>query len=243
MLLRLYRAEKRKLKHSPIWLAFLFMPVVPAFLGTMNYLNNLEILQDKWYSLWTQNTLFTCYFFLPILLGVYCSYLMRLEKNNHNLGKILSLPISRRGLFLAKVLAAGKMIVFSEIWIGALYVASGKLAGLTEKPPYAELVVWCAFGALGGMVIAALQLMISLVFDSFALPVGIAFAGGLTGLVAIAKKFGDIYPYSLMAYGMAANSSRQQITPEGYPAFILVCLAYLLVFTAAGAYVMEKKEV
>lgn len=242
MLLRCYHAEKQKIKRSPIWLAFFFMPVVPAFLGTLNYLNNIEILQDEWYSLWTQNTIFTCYFFLPVLLGVYCSYLMRLEKNNHNMAKLLSLPVSRKEIFLAKMLLAGKMVLYSEIWIGILYVISGKLAGL-KKPPYGELVIWCLFGALGGLVMAGLQLIISLLLDSFAVSVGIAFAGGMTGLFAMAKRAGHIYPYSLMAYGMVANNSVQQITPEGYPAFVLVCLLYILLFSAAGAYLMERREV
>ena len=46
MLLRLLKAERMKLKRSPVWLAFLFMPVVPALLGTINYMANIEILQS-----------------------------------------------------------------------------------------------------------------------------------------------------------------------------------------------------
>ena len=209
-----------KLRRSPVWLVFIVVPAVPAFLGTMNYLNNIEILTSEWYSLWTQHTLFTSYFFLPILLGLYCSYLMRLEKNNHNLTKLLTLPISRKELFLAKLLSAGKIILLTELWIGVL------------------------FGALGGMVMAAIQLIISLLCDSFALPVGISFVGGLTGLLSMAKAgYGHIYPYSLLAYGMVANNNRQQLTADGYPQFIVVCVWYIVVFTVIGAMIMERKEV
>lgn len=243
MLWRLYKAERMKLKHSPIWLLFFVVPMVPAFLGTMNYLNNIEILQSEWYSLWTQHTLFTSYFFLPILLGVYCSYLIRIEKNNHNLTKLLTLPISRKQLFLAKLLSAGKIILLTEAWIGILFLISGKLAGMRAKPPFGELLIWCLFGTLGALVIEALQLIISLFCDSFALPVGISFAGGLTGLLAISKRFGHIYPYSLMAYGMVANNNNQRLTVDGYPQFILICILYLFLFTALGAYLMERSEV
>lgn len=243
MLWQLYKAERRKLKRSPVWLIFIVVPMVPALLGTMNYLMNIEILQSEWYSLWTQHTLFTSYFFLPILLGFYCSYLMRIEKNNHNLTKLLTLPISRKQLFLAKLLSAGKIILFSQLWIGVLFIISGELVGMSTKPPLGELAVWCLFGTLGALVIEALQLIISLFCSSFALPVGISFAGGLSGLLAMAKGgYGHIYPYSLMAYGMAANNSKQQLTVEGYPQFILVCIFYLIVFTAAGEMIMERKE-
>ena len=244
MLRQLYQAERMKLKRSPVWLVFLIVPMVPAFLGTMNYVINKEILQSEWYSLWTQHTLFTSYFFLPILLGFYCSYLMRIEKNNHNLTKLLTLPISRKQLFLAKLLSAGKIILLSQAWIGVLFLLSGKFVGMRAKPPVWELTVWCLFGALGALVIEALQLIISLFCDSFALPVGISFAGGLTGLLAMAKGgYGHIYPYSLMAYGMAANNSKQQLTVEGYPQFVFICIWYLVVFTALGAMIMERKEV
>ena len=59
MLKRCIRAENRKLHASPIWLMFLILPVISAGYGTFNYLQNLEILTDGWYSLWmicTPNT-------------------------------------------------------------------------------------------------------------------------------------------------------------------------------------------
>jgi hypothetical protein len=242
MILQLYKAERMKLRRSPIWLVFIIVPAVPAFLGTMNYLNNIEILRSEWFSLWTQHTLFTSYFFLPILLGLYCSYLMRLEKNNRNLTKLLTLPISRKELFVAKLLSAGKIILFTEVWIGVLFLISGKIAGLTAKPPVGSLVIWCLFGTLGGIAMAALQLIVSLLCDSFALPVGISFAGGISGLMVMSKG-GWMYPYSLMAYGMVSNNNKQQLTAEGYPQFVLICLFYLAVFTAAGAMIMDRREV
>ena len=241
MILQLYKAERMKLRRSPIWLVFIIVPAVPAFLGTMNYLNNIEILRSEWFSLWTQHTLFTSYFFLPILLGLYCSYLMRLEKNNRYLTKLLTLPISRKELFVAKLLSAGKIILFTEVWIGVLFLISGKIAGLTAKPPVGSLVIWCLFGTLGGIAMAALQLIVSLLCDSFALPVGISFAGGISGLMVISKG-GWMYPYSLMAYGMVSNNNKQQLTAEGYPQFVLICLFYLAVFTAAGAMIMDRRE-
>ena len=51
MLKRCIRAENRKLHTSPIWLLFLILPLISAGYGTFNYLQNLEILTDGWYSL------------------------------------------------------------------------------------------------------------------------------------------------------------------------------------------------
>ena len=37
MLYKLIKAERLKLKRSPLWMAFIFMPIIPALLGTLNY--------------------------------------------------------------------------------------------------------------------------------------------------------------------------------------------------------------
>ncbi len=132
------------------------------------------------------------------------------------------------------------MVLISEAWIGILFVISGRLVGMTA-PPYTDIITWCALGTLGGMVMAALQLFLSIFIKSFALPIGIAFAGGLSGLVFLAKDLGHIWPYSLMAYGMESNAP-QQIAENGYGAFIAVCVVYIAAVTLAGSAVMNKRD-
>ena len=241
MLLRLIRAERMKLKCSPVWIAFILMPIIPAVLGTINYLGNIEILDSEWYSLWTQHTIFTSYFFLPIMIGIYCAYIMRLEQNNHNWNKTLTMPVPKSEIFLAKLITVTFMILISEIWIGALLVLSGKIIGMTAALPFQDIMIWCLFGSLGGMVMAAVQLVISMFIKSFALPIGISLVGGISGLVFLAKNLGHIWPYSLMAYGMNSNSP-QQMLESGYLSFVLICIVYIALFSIAGSVLMSRKE-
>lgn len=242
MLFKLIKAERLKLKRSPRWLAFLFMPVIPALLGTLNYMANIEILQSEWFSLWTQHTLFTCYFFLPIMIGIYSSYIMRQEENNRNWNKVLSMPVSRNLVFIAKLVQVFSMILFSEIWICTLFVISGKVIGLTSAIPWVKLMIWCLFGTLGGTVIAAIQLMISLFIKSFALPVGIALGGGLSGLVFLAKHLGHIWPYSLMAYGMNSNAP-QELLEAGYVWFVVICIVYIVLFMTISSMILSRRDI
>ena len=241
MLLKLLRAERMKLKHSPVWLAFILMPIIPAVLGTINYLGNLELLTSEWYSLWSQHTIFTSYFFLPIMLGIYCAYIMRLEQNNHNWNKTLTMPVPKSEIFLAKLLTVTFMILLSEIWIAGLLIISGKIIGMTAAFPLKEIIIWCSLGTLGGMVMAAAQLIISIFIRSFALSVGISLAGGISGLVFLAKNLGHLWPYSLMAYGMNSNSP-QELLASGYAQFVIICLVYIILFTFLGSFIMNKQE-
>lgn len=242
MLLKLIKTEQMKLKRSPVWLAFLLMPIIPALLGTLNYAANIEILQSEWYSLWTQHTLFTDYFFLPIMIGIYCSYIIHEEENNRNWNKVLTMPVSRGMIFISKLICASFMVLLSEIWIGVLFVISGKVAGISSAVPFGELIIWCLFGTLGGMVIASIQLMISLFIKNFALPVGIALGGGLSGLVFLAKNLGHIWPYSLMAYGMNSNSP-QKLLETGYIPFIVTCILYIIIFMMINNTILNKRDI
>ena len=242
MLFRLLKAERMKLKCSPVWIAFFLMPVVPAVLGTMNYLGNIEILQSEWYNLWTQHTLFTCYFFLLIMIGVYCAYIMRMEHNNHNWNKILTMPVSRSMTFISKLLTVSFMILISEIWISILFVISGKAVGMTDATPYPSVITWCLFGTLGGMVMASIQLLLSIYLKSFVPPVAISLAEGISGLIFLAKDLGHIWPYSLMAYRMNSNAP-QELIKSGYIPFVLTCIIYIAVFMIISSTILRKKDI
>ena len=241
MLCKLICAEFVKLRRSPVWLAFLVLPVIPALLGTLNFLGNLEILNSEWYSLWTQHTIFTDYIFLPLLIGVYCSYTMYMEELNHNWNRVLTMPVPKELVFIAKLICVSVMIFISELWIAALFVLSGKLIGLTAALPAGELAVWCLFGTLGGAVMAAIQLMLSLFLRGFALPVAASLGGGLSGLFFLAKELGHIWPYSLMAYGMNSNAP-QELLKSGYVPFMLTCAGYIALFTFIGGAVMRRRD-
>lgn len=241
MLFKTIHAERMKLKHSPVWLAFFILPVIPAVMGTFNYLQCLDILKSGWYSLWTQHTLFECYFFLPAIIGVYCSYLCRLEHLNHNWNTVMTVPVPVSCIYFAKLLSASFMVILTQIWIGILFFISGKLCGITGPVP-SKLAVWLIYGMIGGIVICALQICISLVIRSFAVPVGIALMGGIAGMAAMVKGYGAYFPYSLISVGMCANNPRgvMQCTMSQ---FVLSSIIYVAVFCIFTVLYLKKRDV
>ncbi|MDE7322398.1 MAG: ABC transporter permease [Lachnospiraceae bacterium] len=196
--------ELLKIRRAPIWLAFIVLPLISAVIGTGNYLNNLEILTSTWYSLWTQHALFFCYFFMPPLVGVYASYLWRLEHNGTNWNMIL-VNTSVWRLVLGKVMVCAAITFLTLGWLCLLYIICGLYAGFTEPVP-AELLEWLACGVLGGIAVCAAQCFLSLVIRSFAIPIGMALVGGFAGLAVTAKGHYYLLPYSLMSMGMRANN-------------------------------------
>ena len=238
MLLRAIKAEVLKCRRAPVWLAFLVLPVFPAVLGTFNYLGNLGVLEDQWYSLWSQHTLFSSMFFLPALFGVFCAWQWRLEHTDHNWNAVLTAPIPAGTLYLAKLAVDAAVSLLAMAFIGVLFVLSGKVAGITAPLP-PELPRWLLFGALGGVVVCAVQLFFSLAIRAFAPPVAMALVGGILGLMVTSQGWGTAFPYSLLALGMAANNPRMELP---LPSFLTGCAGYLVLAAVLSIRWLSRRD-
>lgn len=241
MLLACIKSEQLKIKRSHILIAFVLTPIIPAFMGTQNYLNNLGVLKSEWFSLWTQETLFYSNFFFAPLIAIYCSYLWRLENQNKNRHMLLTAPVPVRDIFLGKLAAIIKITVFTQFWIFVLFIVSGKLVHLPGLPPM-QTLTYIVRGLLGGVTIAALQLLISMVIRSFAAPIAIAVLGSITGLLAANSDYGIFYPYSLMMLGMNANKTEDMLSGSGVT-FVLSSLFYLALFCSAAISLLKYQDV
>lgn len=239
MLLRCLKAELQKCRRSPVWLAFLVLPIFPAILGTGNYLNNLEVLDNGWYDLWSQHTLFSSTFFLPALLGVFCSWQWRLEHTDHNWNSFLTAPVPVRDLYVAKLILAAGVSVLAQGCIGALFLLSGKIAGISAPVP-SELPEWLLYGALGGVSVCAVQLFLSLIIRAFAPPVALGLIGGIAGLLFTARGLGYAFPYSLLCLGMRANNPQMELNQSP---FLLSALIYCIVFVLLALRYLQRRDI
>lgn len=239
MILRALHAECIKGKHAPVWLAFIVLPLIPAGLGTANYLGNLSLLKSSWYSLWTQHTLFASFFFLPALLAVYCAWQWRLEHSDHNFNSFLTAPVSAWALYLGKLIPAIAVSVLAQAIIGVLFVISGKLAGINDPLP-PELFGWLLCGALGSVAVCAVQLFLSLLIRSFAIPVALGLLGGIAGLMVTAQGWGLYFPYSLLAVGMRANNPNLELDVGQ---LALSSGLFTLIFAVLTVYLLASRDV
>ena len=132
-----------------------------------------------------------------------------------------------RDLCLAKLILAAGMSLLAQVWIGALFILSGKIVGLAGPIP-PELPGWLACGAVGGLSVCAVQLYFSLVIRAFAPPVAFGLIGGIAGLMVTAQGFGYAFPYSLLCIGMRANNPEIELN---LAPFLLSAALYTAVFT------------
>lgn len=241
MFIRSVRAEFLKLRRSFIWLAMLALPVLSAGLGTANYLNNLGMLTEQWYSLWTQHALFYCTLFAPALTGVYCAYICRLEHLNRNWNAVMTQPVPVSTMLAAKLTVVSVMTALTQLFIGILFIISGKIAGLTAPIPF-ELVYWILRGWWALTVQASLLLCIALIIRSFAVPVAAGILGGFCGLPALVKGFGVYFPFSLLELGMCSHNPSEPMDCSA-AGFLISSILYLLLGFSVSVLWMRKQDV
>lgn len=239
MFFNVLKAEQIKLHKCPIWIAFFIIPCLSAILGTFNYVNNIDVLSNGWYSLWTQHTLFFCYLCFPALIGVYCSYICRLEHMNSNWNTILTAPISFSSIYFSKFITIIKMLLLTQIFVGILFYVSGKVIGITGPLPL-KMFLWLLYGFFGGCAIASVQLALSLIIKSFAVPIGISLLGGIIEIAFRAKGLGLFFPYALFSIGMCANNPDSNLEYSAI-SFIISCLLFVVIFSLIGISKIRKR--
>jgi hypothetical protein len=260
MLKRCILAENRKLHASPIWAMFFLLPILSATYGTFNYLQNLEILTDGWYSLWTQHTLFYSMLFFPAMVATYAAYLWRLEHLGHNWNLIMASPVPPLDLFAAKFAVVTKikkrsdsmLSEFSEIvsklallthgFVFALFVFCGKVFAHLPGLPPVTLPLFLLRGLLGALAVIAAQLVLAMVIRSFAVPIFLGLLGGILGIFAGSKGFSLLWPYALMQAGMNANKSEDALAGS-YGMFFLSCAFWLAAMFLLAWGLLRKRDV
>jgi hypothetical protein len=184
-------------------------------------MGNLEILTNGWFSLWTQHTLFLCYFFMPVIIAVFAGCIWRIDHSGTNMHLLLT-HVSPAKIILSKYAASLFITTLSLVWVVVLYVISGMFCRIDGHLPE-DLVWWLLLGLVGAYSICAIQLFLSLVIRNFVLPVILALVGGILGLVAIAQQIPYALPYSLFSLAMTEKNAGMDIS------LFLICSGMFIV--------------
>ncbi|NOU64082.1 multidrug ABC transporter permease [Paenibacillus sp. LMG 31461] len=234
-------AECFKLRHSRIGLVIAILPIISLLIGCANYYFNQGALQNGWYSLWTQVSLFYGVFFLPILIAICCSYICRLEHLNRNWNMVMTSPVSVASVFLAKLIVVSILILLAQALFMGLYWLAGTLFSLPGPFPV-ETIGWAIRGWYACMSISALQLGLSLRIRSFATPIGISLCAVFIGLGMYIAKLGIFFPFSLLNIGMSVMSQDKLTVMQTF-LFWMINLAFIIIFASMSIRRLKNKDI
>ncbi|KLV26956.1 multidrug ABC transporter permease [Niallia circulans] len=234
-------AEWLKLRHTRIGLVLAVLPILSLLTGGANYYFNQGVLQNGWYSLWTQVSLFYGEFFLPILIAICCAYVCRLENLNRNWHMVMTSPVSAASVFIAKLFVVSILILFAQALFMGLYLIAGILFSLPGPFPI-ETLGWIIRGWYASLSIIAFQLCLSLRIRSFATPIGISLLAVFIGLGMYIAKLGLLFPFSLLTIGMSVLS-QDKLTGLQNIQFWAMNMAFVVIFASIFIHRLKNKDI
>ena len=180
------KIEFKKLKLFSLLSTVLTIPLLANIFGTINYLQNQEVLKNKWESLWTQTSLFYFMFFIIPLISIIVSSLWSVE-HKAGLKLIRTSPLKNINFIIAKSIIAFIIIAFTQIYFLLLFVLSGKFICGFNIERLGLYIYYIGINILSSLPIIAIMNYLSLKIKSLGLIVLVSVLISIFGFGLVAQ--------------------------------------------------------
>ncbi|MDF2835903.1 MAG: rane protein [Paenibacillus sp.] len=243
--LGLLASERLKLSRSLIWLLVPVSPLLALFIGAMS---NLTDVPEAARNELLQSTVFMLHalLLLPILTGIFASFVCRYEHAGGGWKATLSLPVSRTGLYAAKFIMVASLLLAVQLGMAVSLFAAAYYQGIADGIDWQSALVSMLTGLLACLPLVALQLWASIGWSSFAAPLAINVSMTIPNILIInSDKYGPFYPWAQPALGMLVQGGEQNFSALNLPLEnILITVGCSFVLLVAGGLVyLNRKEV
>jgi lantibiotic transport system permease protein len=194
MLWSLIQTEFYKLRKTKI-LSLIFMsPIIAAFTGFSA--SPMEGVPNEWLTPLLFMTPVHAVLLLPLITGVFSSFICRYEHLNGGWKQLLSMPVRREQVYLSKFVIVAALIAFNQLLFGAGWILVGVLKGFTDPIPFDVLTKSVVGGWIATLPLAAITLGVSMAWSSFGAPLALNVVFTLPNImVANSEKFAPYYPW------------------------------------------------
>lgn len=236
---RILSAERLKMAKSPVWLLILISPLIALLIGL------LSSTSGSWEALLGVMVTLHGMLLLPMLTGVFTSFVCRFEHAGGGWKQLLVLPLTRAGLYLGKFTIVLSLLAGTQLLLFGTIVLVGLIQGHADPVPWGFLAGKLLLGLLACVPLAALQMFVSLIWSSFAAPLALNFALTIPNILVVnSASFGPYYPWAQPMILMVP------IEGGGFGAYNVPLISLLTVvggsavlFIAVGMIYFAKKEV
>lgn len=237
---RLWLAERVKFRRTLAMYLCLIGPLVAAALGGLSLANMQGLASAKGVSPWEAFVQYGLSLWagllLPIVVCLQAAQGAQLEHANHKWKHLLSLPLDRKAVYVGKLGWLASLVVLSNVVMGVLLLAVAFAAGLAHVAdgslPAAAMYLsrQLALLACAGMLMFAVQFVLSMRLSSFAAVLAVGFVATIVGMMAsgAAPALMSFFPWSMPV--LAVNGKGAPATTIA--AVSLICATALLAWDA-----------
>lgn len=225
------KIEFKKLKLFSLLTTILIIPLLANIFGTINYLQNQEILKNKWESLWTQTSLFYFMFFIIPLIAIIVSSLWSVE-HKAGLKLIRTSPIKNISFIMSKSIVALILISLCQIYFMVLFIMSGKFICGFNIEGLGLYFYYIGISILSSIPIVSIMNYLSLKFKSLGLIVLISILISIFGFALVAQNILPIFQNIIASSKLAITTNHFELISrnEGLK-MIIFSLFETLIFT------------
>ena len=225
------KIEFKKLKLFSLLTTILIIPLLANIFGTINYLQNQEILKNKWESLWTQTSLFYFMFFIIPLIAIIVSSLWSVE-HKAGLKLIRTSPIKNISFIMSKSIVALILISLCQIYFIVLFIMSGKFICGFKIEGLGLYFYYIGISILSSIPIISIMNYLSLKFKSLGLIVLISILISIFGFALVAQNILPLFQNIIASSKLAITTNHFELISrnEGLK-MIIFSLFETLIFT------------
>ncbi|MBU7314150.1 ABC transporter permease [Paenibacillus oleatilyticus] len=240
--LNVLRSEWLKMRKANIWLLVFVSPALAAVSG---FLSPMVAGLPEWEWLFITAAAMHAFLFLPLLTGVFAAFVCRYEHAGGGWKQVLTLPVSRTQLYLAKFTIVIALLAVTQLLLLAVVLTIGTIKGFTSAVPWDVLLRSVLGGWVATLPLASLQMFVSVAWSSFAAPLAINVIFTIPNMLIVnSSDYGPYYPWAQPVLSML---------PKGQADFgafnvpletlLFVILGSFLVFFASGLTYFRRKEI
>ena len=241
---RLFQSEFLKLRKSSIWLLIFVSPILSLLIGLGELTEMPNVGQQQWVSTLGLMTVSHAILFLPLLTGIFSSFICRYEHVGGGWKQLLSLPVSRKNVYFVKFFIVSFMIAATQILfvLGLFFI--GWLKGYPTDIPWGTISMSVIGGWIACFPLIALQLFVSVAWSSFAAPLAVNVVFTIPNMLILnSERFAPYYPWAqpfeMMMPTLAESFGTLNISTE---TLLIVIVGSFVLFIASGlGYFMGKE--
>lgn len=241
-MLRMFRSEWLKIRRSVLWLIAAVSPALALLVGLFGAKGDTEF---PWQEALSLMSVLHAMLFLPLLTGVFAALVCRYEHNGGGWKSVLALPVTRTQVYVVKLAVVMLLLALTQLLVLAALLIVGGANGFSSSVPWHVLLVSFGGGWMACLPLAALQLFISIAFQSFAAPLAVNVILTLPNILVVNSS--TYAPYDPWAQPLLAMLPRDSMAYEGLDISLgtlyLVVFGSFCVFFAAGWTYFSRKAV
>lgn len=239
-----FRAELLKLRHSKILNIVMCVPLFFVILGFSNFLRYRELFTSKgqnvWQQIYTQSSMFYGLFLMALFITIIMTILVRVENSEDNFKRILTLPVKRSDIYIAK-LTVGCLIVFLNLVIFmALTILAGTIAAPSSVSMPMNLIYSPVLCFIASLPVIAIQYYLSMRFSNIAIPLGVGVVFSLPSILINNTRFWILFPWTYPGRALLNGANVYfEFSSYMYIIAIIVFIAFVLI----GMHEFNNKDI